>query len=87
VILQRAPARTRLGDFGTVVMPRPATEINLIETFAATTVIGLAIDHENMTDAEVSAAITLYERELGIPAPDALTRPTTIRGPPNNSVY
>jgi hypothetical protein len=27
-----------------------------------------------MTDAEVSAAITQYEYELGIPATDALTR-------------
>ena len=27
-----------------------------------------------MTDAEVSTAITAYERELGIPATDALTR-------------
>ena len=29
-----------------------------------------------MTDTEVSAAITLYEYEFGIPATDALTRPT-----------
>ena len=29
-----------------------------------------------MTDAEVTAAITLYEAELGIPATDALSRPT-----------
>jgi uncharacterized NAD-dependent epimerase/dehydratase family protein len=75
VVLQHAPGRTRLGDFGTVVMPTPASEIDLIETFAATKVIGLAINHENMTDADVSAAITRYEHELGIPATDALTRP------------
>jgi uncharacterized NAD-dependent epimerase/dehydratase family protein len=74
VVLQHAPGRTRLGDFGTVAMPTPASEINLIETFADTTVIGLTINHENMTDAEVTAAITLYELELGIPATDALTR-------------
>jgi hypothetical protein len=29
-----------------------------------------------MTDAEVTAAVTLYEAELGIPATDALSRPT-----------
>jgi uncharacterized NAD-dependent epimerase/dehydratase family protein len=75
VVLQHAPGRTRLGDFGTLVMPTPASEINLIETFAATKVIGLAINHENMTDAQVSTAITRYEDELGIPATDALTRP------------
>ena len=55
-------------------MPTPADEINLIETFADTTVIGLTINHENMTDAEIGAAIRLYEHELGIPVTDALTR-------------
>jgi uncharacterized NAD-dependent epimerase/dehydratase family protein len=76
VILQHAPGRTRLGDFGDLPMPTPASEIHLIETFAATKVIGLTINHENMTDAEVTAAVTLYEAELGIPATDALSRPT-----------
>jgi uncharacterized NAD-dependent epimerase/dehydratase family protein len=75
VILQHAPARRVLGDFPEVPMPTPATEIHLIETFAPDTrVIGLTINHEFMTDAEVSAAITMYECELGIPATDALTR-------------
>ena len=55
-------------------MPTPATEINLIQTFADTRIIGLTINHENMSDFEVSAAITRYERELGIPTTDALTR-------------
>ena len=58
-----------------MAMPSPATEINLIQTFANTRVIGLTINHENMTDAEVSTSITLYEAELGIPTTDALTRP------------
>ena len=75
VILQHAPARRRLGDFADLPMPTPASEIRLIETFADTEVIGLTINHEEMTDAEVTAAITLYEAELGIPATDALTRP------------
>ncbi|MEO7555576.1 MAG: DUF1611 domain-containing protein, partial [Acidimicrobiales bacterium] len=74
VILMHAPARKVLGDFPMVPMPTPASEINLIQTFADTTVIGLAINHEDMTDAEVSAAITQYEAELGIPATDPLTR-------------
>lgn len=74
VILQHAPARRTLGDFPDLPMPAAADEIHLIQTFAETTVIGLTINHENMTDAEVSAAITLYECELGIPATDALTR-------------
>ncbi|WP_436795099.1 DUF1611 domain-containing protein [Actinospongicola halichondriae] len=74
VVLQHAPARRVLSDFPTVPMPTPASEINLIETFADTRVIGLTINHEDMTDAEVSAAIVLYEETLGLPATDALTR-------------
>lgn len=76
VILQHAPARKTISDFPAFPMPTPASEINLIETFADTKVIGLTINHENMTDSEVSAAIALYEVELGIPATDALTRST-----------
>ncbi len=75
VVLQHAPGRSHLGDFPQVPMPTPASEINLIQTFAHTKVIGLTINHENMTETEVSAAITLYELELGITATDALTRP------------
>lgn len=76
VILQHAPARRMISDFAAFPMPTPASEINLIETFADTKVIGLTINHENMTDSQVSAVIALYEAELGIPATDALTRPT-----------
>jgi uncharacterized NAD-dependent epimerase/dehydratase family protein len=74
VILQHAPARRMRCDFDDLVIPSPAVEINLIETFADTKVIGLTINHENMSDAEVTAAIVFYELELGIPATDALTR-------------
>ena len=74
VILQHAPARPRPGTFAAVPMPTVASEIHLIQTFARTKVIGLAINHECMTDAQVTAAIDRYEAELGIPATDALTR-------------
>lgn len=56
-------------------MPTPSSEIHLIETFAHTKVIGLTINHENMTEPEISAAIKLYQKALGIPATDALARP------------
>jgi uncharacterized NAD-dependent epimerase/dehydratase family protein len=75
VILQHAPARKVISDFPGFPMPTPQSEITLIETFADTKVIGLTINHENMTDREVSAAIVRYEAELGLPATDALTRP------------
>jgi uncharacterized NAD-dependent epimerase/dehydratase family protein len=38
-------------------------------------VIGLTINHECMTDAEVTEAIERYESELDIPVTDPLTRP------------
>ena len=74
VVLQHAPGRINRCDFEQMAMPMPDTEINLIQTFADTKVIGLTINHENMTEAEVTAAITRYECELGIPVTDALTR-------------
>jgi uncharacterized NAD-dependent epimerase/dehydratase family protein len=74
VVLQHAPGRSTLGDFGKVAMPTPASEINLIETFADTKVIGLTINHENMSDADVTAASAAYEAELGVPCTDVLTR-------------
>jgi len=74
VVLQHAPRRSMRCDFANMAMPTPASEINLIETFADTKIIGLTINHEQMSDIEVSAAITRYEQELGIPVTDALTR-------------
>ncbi len=75
VVLQHAPGRPHRADFEHVPMPEPAGEIHLIQTFSDTKVIGLTINHENMTDADVSAAIVRYEDELGIPVTDPLTRP------------
>jgi uncharacterized NAD-dependent epimerase/dehydratase family protein len=74
VVLQHAPGRVNRCDFPHMAMPKPATEINLIQTFSDTKVIGLTINHENMTDAEIDVAIARYESELGIPATDALAR-------------
>lgn len=73
VILQHAPGRAARRDFVAMAMPLPETEINLIEAFADTKVIGLTLNHENMTDAEVDAAIVRYEEGLGIPVTDVLT--------------
>ena len=52
----------KLGDFADVPTPDPASEIHLIQTFADTRVIGLTINHEHMTDAEVDEAIANVRR-------------------------
>ena len=78
VILQHAPGRKYRCDFEGMEMPSPASEIKLIELFGHTKVIGLTINHENITEGEVTDAIAQYEKELGIPATDALTRSPEI---------
>ncbi|MCE9683907.1 DUF1611 domain-containing protein [Halomonas alkalisoli] len=72
VIMQHAPARRMLSDYPQVRMPSPLSEIELIERFGKTRVIGITINHEDMTRAEVTAAIARYDAELGLPATDAL---------------
>lgn len=74
VLLQHAPGRAHRCDFEQMPMPTPASEIKLIEMFADTKVIGLTLNHENMSDSEVGSAISRFEDELGIPVTDALTR-------------
>ena len=55
-------------------MPTAASEIALIEAFADTRVIGVTVNHEHMTDDEISEAIVTLEDDLGLPATDPLTR-------------
>ncbi len=78
VVLQHAPARAHRADFEHMPMPDPADEIHLIQTFSDTKVIGLTINHENMTDADVSTAIARYQDQLGISVTDPLTRSPRI---------
>jgi len=76
IIVQHAPGRVTRCDFEKMAMPTPASEINLIETFSNTKVIGMTLNHENMSDADVDAAIAMYEDEFCFIVSDALTRPT-----------
>ena len=78
VILQHAPKREYRCDFNQMKMPTPESEIRLIEAFADTRVIGLTINHENMTDKEIDSAITNYQDTLGVPVTDALARPEEL---------
>ena len=75
VIVQHAPRREMLGDFPMMPMPTIASEIALIQAFADTTVIGVAINHERMTDDEIGESIVRLQDELGVPVTDPLTRP------------
>jgi uncharacterized NAD-dependent epimerase/dehydratase family protein len=76
VILQHAPKRLSRIDFPKMPMPSVASEIALIEMFADTSVIGLTLNHENMSSDEILSAIEQYSAELDIPVTDALSQPT-----------
>lgn len=75
VILQHAPKRAHRCDFPNMPMPTALSEIALIEAFADTKVIGVTLNHEAMTDAEISETITAQSQKLGLPVTDALARP------------
>lgn len=77
VVLQHAPKRAHRCDFASMPMPEPKSEIVLIEAFADTHVIGITLNHEAMTDAEVDHAIESLSSNIGIPVTDALTRPVS----------
>ncbi|WP_323790176.1 DUF1611 domain-containing protein [Thalassovita sp.] len=75
VILQHAPKRVHRCDFPDMPMPSPASEIALIEAFADTKVIGVTLNHEGMSEAEITATIAAQSLKLGLPVTDALARP------------
>ncbi|HZZ47792.1 MAG TPA: DUF1611 domain-containing protein [Pseudonocardia sp.] len=77
VIVQHAPKRVMLGDFPMMPMPTAASEISLIEAFADTRVIGVTINHEEMTPDELDTAIEEHRLQLNLPVTDPLTRPSS----------
>jgi uncharacterized NAD-dependent epimerase/dehydratase family protein len=75
VILQHAPKRAYRCDFPNMPMPSPTSEIALIEAFADTKVIGVTLNHEGMSEAEIADTIAVQTQQLGLPVTDALSRP------------
>ncbi|MFA0079809.1 DUF1611 domain-containing protein [Vibrio artabrorum] len=75
VILQHAPKRLYRTDFPNCPMPSIASEINLIETFSNTDVIGLTLNHEGMSLDETRCEIDHYTTKFGLPVTDALSQP------------
>lgn len=75
VILQHAPKRSHRSDFPNMPMPSIASEINLIEAFSKTSVIGLTLNHEGMSSDEILTTMHHYSSEFGLPVTDALSQP------------
>ncbi|SLN40765.1 DUF1611 domain-containing protein [Ruegeria meonggei] len=77
VILQHAPKRAHRCDFHNMPMPKPASEIALIEAFADTKVIGVTLNHEGMSEVEITDTIAAQSQILGLPVTDVLSRPVS----------
>ncbi len=75
VILQHAPKRLYRVDFPNMAIPTVASEINLIETFSNTHVIGVTLNHEGMSMGETLSYIKTYTHELKLPVTDPLSQP------------
>ncbi len=71
-IVQHPPKRKKLGDYPNIDMPKLDDEIKLIEMFSKSPVIGIAINHEDMSDFELEHAISSYEKSFRIPTTDVL---------------
>ncbi len=72
VILQTAPKRATYDgfpDFSTAPLEK---EIKAIELLSNRPIIVLTLNHENMTEAEIEAAVRQYESKYGIPCCDVL---------------
>ncbi|MDP5220946.1 DUF1611 domain-containing protein [Ruegeria sp. 2205SS24-7] len=74
IILQNAPKGPHRCDFPTSPMPDPKSEFAVIKSFADTRLVGLATNHEAITDAEGGLAIDTLSRNIGVPVTNAWTR-------------
>ncbi|OEU70440.1 MAG: EBNA-1 nuclear protein [Desulfovibrio sp. S3730MH75] len=72
VIVQHPPKREKLGDYPDIDMPDLKEEIELIEVFSRVPVIGITINHENMSDSELTETIEAYKQKFEIPTTDVL---------------
>ena len=57
IILQHPPTRKNHCDYPDIPMPKLESEIELIEIFSHSKVIAITINHEDMTDAELTNKI------------------------------
>ena len=72
IILQHAPKREVMGDFPQFPMPTLEDAITLNELFTSAPVLGITINHENMSDQEIQAVIQEYEEVYSTPTTDVV---------------
>lgn len=72
IILQHPPKRVNRCDFPKIAMPTLDSEIEMLEVFTGSKVIGITINHEGMTDEEVTTVTDDYEAKYHLPTTDVL---------------
>lgn len=72
IIVQHPPSREFLGDYPIIKMPTLAKEMELLEIFSQSSVIGITINHENLNHNEVDSKIDEYQKQFNVPATDVL---------------
>jgi len=73
IILQHPPARKLRCDFPDLIMPTVASEIKLIEIISQTSVMAIALSHEDLEDKEIQEIISEYEERFQLPTTDVLS--------------
>lgn len=73
IILQHPPGRKFRCDFPTLPMPTIASEILLIEAISQSSVLAIALSHENLSKTEIQKTIKGYEERFLLPTTDVLT--------------
>ncbi len=74
VIIQHAPKRLNYCTYPDIPLKSLQSEIDLIEEFCGPRVMGITINHENMSDVELDFVITEYEETYQLPVTDVLKR-------------
>lgn len=72
IIVQHPPKREMLSDYPDIKMPSIESEIKLLEAFSLAPVIGITLNHENMSDIEVKKTANAYQKQFNMPVSDVL---------------
>ncbi len=72
IIVQHPPKRINHCDYPGFPMPTLASEIGLLELFSKSKVVAITLNHEDMSDDEVAAAVIEYECLHELPVTDVL---------------
>lgn len=74
IIIQHAPKRLNYCTYPDIPLKSLQSEIDLIEEFCGPRVMGITINHENMSDSELDFVITEYEETYQMPVTDVLKK-------------